>query len=158
MSKVVLLLFAPAQHSCLVEHSALLHFFLVDPLPLRDTRRSGSIRPAAAHHSVLQNSRRMREQPLILFTFCAEVKTYLRLISCGFPGEPWGCSMHESLLSDWQCDMHPVTASKDGYNIVVEQQVGGSSFRKQSISLTPLQGVTSPCAFQTAPPPDGSQT
>ncbi len=37
MSKVVLLLFAPAQHSCLVEHSALLRFFLVDPLPLRDT-------------------------------------------------------------------------------------------------------------------------
>ena len=121
VSKVVLLLFAPAQHSCLVEHSALLHFSLVDPLPLRDTRRSGSIRPAAAHHSVLQNSRRMREQPLILFTFCAGVKTYLRLMSCGFPGEPWGCSMHESLLSDSQCDMHPVTASKDRYNIVVEQ-------------------------------------
>ena len=102
LSEIISLLFAPAQDSCLVEQSVLLHFFLVDPLPLRDTRLSGSIRPAAAHHSILQNSRRMRKQPLILFTFCAEVKTYLRLMSCGFPGEPWGCSMHESLLNDSQ--------------------------------------------------------
>ena len=105
MSKVALLLFAPAQHSCLVEHSAVLHLFLVDPLPLRDTRRFSSIRPAAAHDSVLQDSRRMRKQTLILFPFCAPVKTYLRLMSCGFPGEPWGRSMYESLSSDSQYDM-----------------------------------------------------
>ncbi len=96
VSEIISLLFAPAQDSCLVEQSVLLHFFLVDPLPLRDTRLSGSIRPAAAHHSILQNSRRMRKQPLILFTFCAAVKAYLRLMNCGFPGEPWGYSMHES--------------------------------------------------------------
>ena len=40
--------------------------------------------------------------------------------------------MHESLLSDSQCDMHPVTASKDRYNIVVEQ-VGRKEFPQTGV-------------------------
>ena len=97
---------------------------LVDPLPLRQTRRSGSIRPAAAHHSILQNSRRMRKQPPILCTFCADVKTYLRLMSCGFPREPRRCSIHESLPAIRNTLRHRANGHQNRFRIVVERQGG----------------------------------
>lgn len=96
----ILLLFAPAQHPCLVEDFPFRFVFFVDHLPLRSARCSGSIRAAAAHNPVLQDSRREHKLPLILATFCTGVETYLRLMSCGFPREPRGCSMHRKPNND----------------------------------------------------------
>jgi hypothetical protein len=79
VGKVISLLFAPAQNPCLVQQSARPRFCLVDLSPFRNRVLFGSIGATAAGKSILQHSCLMREQPLILSTFCADVKAYVRL-------------------------------------------------------------------------------
>jgi len=73
-----------------MQQSALLRFVLENSLPLRQVMLPGPISPAASHHPVLQNSCRVREQPLIFGAFCSGVKSYLRLINCPIHDLPLG--------------------------------------------------------------------
>jgi len=66
---VVLLLCAPAEYSCLMQQSARFGFSPIDPFPLRKGMLAGSIASSAPRQSILQHSRRMLEQTLILFAF-----------------------------------------------------------------------------------------
>ena len=81
MGEIISFLFAPAEDSRLIEQSALLRFFLVHFLPLWDIVLPGSIGPAASRHSILQYSRLMPKQLLILCTLCTDVKAPFRLIN-----------------------------------------------------------------------------
>ena len=80
VSKVISFFFTPAQDSSLIKQSALLLLFLVNLLPLWEIWPARAIGPAAAHHSILQDSRLMPEQVLILCARRANVEAHLGLI------------------------------------------------------------------------------
>jgi hypothetical protein len=82
VGEIISFLFAPAKDSCQIEQSAILRFFLVHFLPLRDIVLPRSIGAAASHHSILQDSCLMPKEPLTLCTLCANVKAHLRLMNC----------------------------------------------------------------------------
>jgi len=87
VGEVIPFLFTPSQDSRLIEQSALLRFFLINLLPLRRARLSGSISPASSRHSILQDPGRMPEQALVLGPLCASIETYLGLMNCRIPRE-----------------------------------------------------------------------
>jgi hypothetical protein len=63
-----------------MQQSTLLHFYLVDFLPLWDRMLSGPIGAPAARKSILQCSCLMPEQPFTLVAFCEDIKAYAGLI------------------------------------------------------------------------------